>query len=192
LAPPSDSSDRADLGDLASRIRGGDVAAFEQLFRLSYPSLCAFAHRYLDDAARAEELVQDLFTELWARRERWEVRGNPRAYLFSAVRNRALNTRKRDRVERDWAADEANADVRALHPMPASPAELLDAAETAAAIDAAMESLPERCRLVMTLRWREQLSHAEIADVMGISTKGVEHQLARGLRTLRRLLGTRR
>ena len=55
-------------------------------------------------------------------------------------------------------------------------------------LDAAMESLPERCRLVMQLRWREQLSYAEIAEVMQISVKGVENQLARGLAALRRRL----
>jgi RNA polymerase sigma-19 factor, ECF subfamily len=55
-------------------------------------------------------------------------------------------------------------------------------------LHAALESLPERCRLVMHLRWRDQLRHAEIASVMGISVKGVEMQLARGLRALRALL----
>lgn len=179
-------------GDIGSRIRGGDAAAFEQLFHATYPSLCAFAHRYLDDAARAEDLVQELFVELWARRARWELRGSVRAYLFSAVRNRALNARKRDRVEQDWVNDESIAEVRALHPAPASPAELLDVAETTAMLDAAIEALPERCRMVMTLRWREQLSHAEIAQVMGITTKGVEQQLARGLRAMRERIGTRR
>jgi RNA polymerase sigma-70 factor (ECF subfamily) len=191
VSPPPGGS-APDPSDLANRVRLGDVAAFEQLFRSTYPSLCAFAHRYLDESARAEDLVQDLFAELWARRDRWEVRGSVRAYLFSAVRNRALNLRARDRVERDWADDESIADVRALHSSPASPAELLDVAETRAAIDAAMESLPERCRLVMLLRWREQLSHAEIAEVLGISTKGVEGQLARGLRAMRARFGSSR
>lgn len=188
--PPRDRA--PDLSDVAERVRLGDVGAFERLFRATYPSLRAFAHRYLDDAARAEDLVQDLFAELWTRRERWELRGSVRAYLFSAVRNRALNLRARDRVERDWTDDESLADVRALHPAPASPAEQLDVAETRAEIDAAMESLPERCRLVMQLRWREQLSHAEIAEVLGISTKGVEGQLARGLRAMRVRFGSSR
>ena len=52
-------------------------------------------------------------------------------------------------------------------------------------MDAALEALPEHCRLVMHLRWREQLHHAEIATVMGISIKGVENQLAPGLAAIR-------
>jgi len=63
--------------------------------------------------------------------------------------------------------------------------DLLDEVERRNRLRAAIEALPERCRLVMQLRWEEQLSHAEIADVLGISVKGVERQLSRGLQFLR-------
>jgi RNA polymerase sigma-70 factor, ECF subfamily len=52
-------------------------------------------------------------------------------------------------------------------------------------VRAAIAQLPERCRLVMQLRWQEQLGYSEIASILGISVKGVEIQLARGLRALR-------
>jgi len=104
---------------------------------------------------------------------------------FAAVRNRALNLRQRQSIERDWEHDEAIADVRELHRPPEAADEILERADLRARLDAALESLPERCRLVMHLRWREQMRHAEIASVMGISVKGVEIQLARGLRAIR-------
>jgi RNA polymerase sigma-70 factor, ECF subfamily len=163
-----------------------DNDVFEALFREHYPSLATFALRYLRDRSVAEELVQDLFADLWARRATWTPRaGSERAYLLAAVRNRALNLRKRQALERDWERDEAVADVRELHPRPVQSDHLLETAELQQQINAALESLPERCRLVMHLRWREQLSYAEVAEVMGISVKGVENQLARGLERLR-------
>jgi RNA polymerase sigma-19 factor, ECF subfamily len=171
--------------DLARRIRDGDPAALEALFREHYAPLCRFADRYLHDRAASEDLVQDVFTSLWASRLRLDVRGSLRSYLFAAVRNRALNLRKHQLVERDWERDEALPDVRTLHRAPRRPDDLLDDAERRDHLRAALEALPERCRLVMLLRWDDQLSHAEIAEVMGISVKGVERQLARGLRTLR-------
>ena len=61
----------------------------------------------------------------------------------------------------------------------------LDAAELASRVAEAFADLPERCRLAMHLRWRDGLSYAEIASVLGIGTKGVENQLARGLKALR-------
>lgn len=186
---PSSASD-----DLVARVRAGDARAFETLFRAHYAGLCAFAVRYVGERAVAEELVQELFASLWARRDAWTVRGgsgSARAYLFAAVRNRALNARARRAVERDWERDEAIADVRTLHPTPVPADEALETSELHARLTAAIESLPERCRLVMQLRWRDQLSYAEIAEVMGISAKGVENQLSRGLKALRGMLGER-
>jgi RNA polymerase sigma-70 factor (ECF subfamily) len=163
-----------------------DDRAFERLFRDHYGALCAFALRYVREHSRAEDLVQDLFADLWTRRATWEPRtGAERAYLLTAVHNRALNLRKRQAVERDWEAGEAVADVRELHPRPPRADQALESAELEHEVRTALESLPERCRLVMHLRWREQLSYAQIAEVLGISVKGVENQLARGLKALR-------
>ncbi len=171
--------------DLARRIRDGDPGALEALFREHYGALCGFARRYLHDRAAAEDLVQDVFTSIWSGRSRLDVKGSLRAYLFAAVRNRALNLRKHQLVERDWERDEALPEVRLLHRAPQRPDDALEDDERRGRLRAAVEALPERCRLVMQLRWDDQLSHAEIAQVMGITIKGVERQLARGLRALR-------
>jgi RNA polymerase sigma-70 factor, ECF subfamily len=170
---------------LVARVRAGDERALESLFRAHYAVLCDFANRYIRQDSLAEELVQDLFADLWARRESWHVRGSVRAYLFGAVRNRALNLRQRQSTERDWEHNEAIADVRELHQPPEHADEALNRADLQTRLDAALDSLPERCRLVMHLRWREQMRHAEIAAVMGISVKGVEIQLSRGLQAIR-------
>ncbi|MDF2770709.1 MAG: polymerase sigma-70 factor [Geminicoccaceae bacterium] len=174
--------------EVVARIRAGDARALETLFRGHYRALCDFAVRYVRDAAAAEDLVQDLFADLWSRRESWVLRGSVRAYLFTAVRNRALNLRKRQAMERDWERDESASEVPALHQVPDGADEVLEREELQHRVSAAVESLPERCRLVMHLRWHERMPHAEIAAVMGISVKGVEMQLARGLKALRLLV----
>lgn len=166
-----------------------DDAAFEDLFRTQYAALCGFAFRYVRSGEAAEDLVQDVFARLWASRATIQVQTSLRAYLFAAVRNRALNARKRHAIETDWERDEADDDVRVLHPRPPQPDELLDRSQLEAQLAAAVASLPERCALVMRLRWREQMSYAEIAETMGISIKGVEKQLERGLKALRGMMG---
>ena len=182
---------RSSSPDLARRIRAGDERAFEELFRSQFAGLCRFAFRYLHDAPAAEDLVQQLFADLWSDRSRIDLRGSVRAYLFAAVRNRALNVRKHHLVEQDWERNEALPEVRELHRAPPSADEALDIGERDARLHAAIAALPERCRLVMQLRWREQLSYAEIAVVMGVSVKGVEIQLSRGMQALRQRLGGR-
>jgi RNA polymerase sigma-70 factor (ECF subfamily) len=175
--------------DLDDRIRRGDPTGFEALFRAYYEPLARFAVRYTESIAVAEELVQDVFTQVWMDRARWPVPQNRKAYLFTAVRNRALNAGRRRRMEADWVEAEIigaeSADDPAVEDTP-TPGPNPDAL---AHLERSVASLPERCRLVMHLRWREGMSYAEIAAVMGISTKGVENQLARGLRALRRAFG---
>jgi RNA polymerase sigma-70 factor (ECF subfamily) len=174
--------------DLAERIKAGDERAFEETFREHYVALTYFAVRYTGDRASAEELVQGLFTDLWVERSRWEIHASIRSYLFAAVRNRALNQRRRARIERDWDEGAGHADTDALQWEPARADETVEREEAAAGLRRAIASLPERCRLVMQLRWRDQLSYGEIAEVLGISVKGVENQLARGLKALREKL----
>ncbi|RMH22926.1 MAG: sigma-70 family RNA polymerase sigma factor, partial [Gemmatimonadetes bacterium] len=123
-----------------------------------------------------------------------------RGYLLRAARNRALNAvradRARDRHE-DAAGVELPAAGRAASPAGAAAGgrvegdaaerrlEAVDGRRRAARIWQAVEALPARCREAMVLRWRHHLSHREIAEAMGISVKGVERQLTRGLAALR-------
>ena len=82
----------------AERIRSDNEAAFEALFRALAPGLCVLATRYVGSHQVAEEIVQDLFLQLWTRRSELAVEHSLTAYLFTAVRNRALNQVRRDRL----------------------------------------------------------------------------------------------
>ncbi len=172
-------------GSTLARIRAGDTAAFEGVFRASHSALVAFATRYTGSRDRAEEMVQDLFLDLWRARTSWEVRGTLRSYLFGALRNRALNLRRRDAIERGWTDDTSHDAVHHLHVTPVRVDERMIADEQHALVEAAFSQLPERCRLAMHLRWREGMQYAEIAEVLGITAKSVENHLARGLKALR-------
>jgi RNA polymerase sigma-70 factor (ECF subfamily) len=170
--------------DLVVRVRAGDATAFEGIFKQHYMQLCEFVGSYVE-AADAEELVQEVFCAIWRRRETWSPDGGVRAYLFAAVRNGALSAIRRKRVaaraaerctDEGWtpAAGERTRD----------PASSASVAEAATACRAVISGLPEGRRLAMMLRWTYGMSHAEIAFVLDTSVKGVEIQLARGLKTL--------
>ncbi|MFI5312065.1 MAG: sigma-70 family RNA polymerase sigma factor, partial [Gemmatimonadales bacterium] len=88
------SDDRA----LLDRIRRGDQGAFDTLFRQFYGPLVGLAESLLRRRAEAEEVVQDVMLELWRRREALVIDESWRAYLFRAVRNRALNELRHERV----------------------------------------------------------------------------------------------
>ena len=161
-----------------SLIASGDRAAFEEAFRAHYRPLCAFANTYLKDRDRSEDLVQELFVKLWNERERLNVTGSLKAYLFSAVRNRSLN--ELEKVVRMKPLNESH------HDMPAD----VDATEEdlmwrSGRVLAAIESLPEERRKVFKLSRNEGLKYHEIAERLGISVKTVENQMGKALMTLR-------
>lgn len=186
VVPPTPAGAQEQTADARlALIRAGDAAAFEQLFHDTYPALVSFAQRYAGDRARAEELVQDLFLDLWKTRFTWDVRGSLRGYLFGALRNRALNLRRRDAIEEGWTGNSPQDAILALHSTPAPISDQLIADEDHAAVRRAFALLPERCRLAMHLRWRDGMSYAEISDALGITVKSVENHLARGLKAVR-------
>jgi RNA polymerase sigma-70 factor (ECF subfamily) len=166
------------------RIRAGNEAEFEELFHGHYAALCAFAYRFTGSSSAAEEIVQGVFVDLWERRERLAVHTSLRAYLYAATRNRALDARKHEQVEARWAEQSWAEDD--FSTQPDSDAQLvMEANEASEALHAAIAKLPERARLIVTLRWLRGLKPPEIAEAIGISLKGVEIQITRALRALR-------
>jgi RNA polymerase sigma-70 factor (ECF subfamily) len=174
-----------DASDAVS-LRAGDAAAFEKVFRAYHTRLCGFAHSYVRNRAEAEEVVQDVFLALWRQKE-LVVQSSLRAYLFRAVRNRVLNRNERAQLEQRWLEQHDAAALEVVDPGP-SAEELVEEAQTAERLRAAIAALPPGCQTVLRLRWEEQLSYAEIAETLGISVKGVENQLARARRGLRGVL----
>ena len=169
--------------ELLARLRAGDPDAFDTLFRAFYPPLVGLAEGLLRRRDVAEEVVQDVLLELWRRRESLLLEESLRAYLFRAVRNRALNHLRHEKVERrgePYAAGEASS--------PASAQTALEEEEIDAAVRDAVAARPERCREVFELSRARGLRYAEIAAVMGISVKTVEAQMGKALRLLRERL----
>jgi RNA polymerase sigma-70 factor, ECF subfamily len=167
-----------------ARTSAHDDSAFEALFRAEYASLIRFAGRYVSDVAAAEDLVQDVFLTLWRDRSRLDGASSPRAYLFRAVRNRALNQLRDSRARR--RIDEQLAVPGELSVAPDTGA--ADVARIRAALNDAVAALPARARLIFELSRYHGLTYREIAASLGISVKTVETQMGRALRVLRERL----
>lgn len=167
---------------LARRACEGDEAAFEQIFRTYYARLVSFACTKVGSQALAEEMVQEVFLQIWTRREQWVVERSLAAYMFRAVRNRVLNARRSLRLETSYAAAAAvEIEVETSDP---SDGRICDA-EIGVALAHALAVLPQRPRQVFLLSRRQGLSYAEIADVLGIAVKTVEMHMGRALTQLR-------
>lgn len=163
---------------------GPEARAIENAFRQHYPALCRFAARHVRSHPDGEDLVQDVFLHLWEGRRRLRPIRNLRAYLYSAVRNRALDRLKHLRVEQRFGTVE-------FVPVPTcrDPEEEVGYAELATATERAVAGLPERCREAFRLSRGEGRSYAETAEAMQVSVKTVETQIRRATHALRERLG---
>ncbi len=192
VAEPAGGWRESDSGSVVGRILAGDALAFQELFHEHFGRLCSYARGILRDGDAAEEVVEDLFVWIWENREQWEVSSSVRAYLYTAVRNRALAQLRRERMRRRAHDEVAAAPVPPgmAGPRAAADAEL-EADELAALVERVIAALPERPREAFLLSRRHGLSHAEVAGVMEISVSTVEKHIVRAVAELRRALAER-
>ena len=167
-----------------ARLRAGDEAAFEALFRALAPGLCALVTRYVGSRAVAEELVQELFFDLWQRRDQLQPEQAITSYLSVAARHRALNWLRHERRITPWSAAAAQRHDAECDPSSPDATELLDTLE----LQDAVAQLPARCRLIFTLSRQHDMSYSDIAGSLGLSIKTVETQMGRALKSLRERL----
>lgn len=132
----------------------------------------------------AEDLAQDVMYEFWKNHKTIGINSSLGAYLRRAGVNRALNY-LRDNKQK-WESDE---ELDKTQSSAHSARELVEQVELEQLVNHAIDSLPERCRLVFVLSRFEELTYQEIADKLDISPKTVEHQISKALRLLRQALG---
>ncbi len=174
--------------ELVLRIGRGDRAAAETLMRRHLPKLLTLARRMLAARApaEAEDAVQEAFLRVWQHAGRWKP-GKARfeTWLYRVVLNQCYD-RLRKKPMADLAAAEETPD-----PSP-SPGAVLEAAERASTVEAALASLPERQRAALVLCHFEENTNIVAAEAMGISVEALESLLARGRRSLRTMLSALR
>lgn len=181
---PDDGVSRPDDRALVAKLRAGDIRAFELLFHAYFQPLWRFALRYVRASDVAEDLVQTVFEQVWSHRETLTVSGDLRSYLFRAVRNRTINTRKHAVVE----ARVLDLATKVESVTAADPGLMPDEAVFRAQVRRCVDGLPEPRRTAVILRYYEGLGFAEIADVLGSSVKATEMLVARAVRSLRESL----
>lgn len=161
-------------------LKSNSESAIEILFRQHYRFVCQAAYRILPDPNLIEDMVQDVFFELWKKRATLQINTAIRAYLKRAVINKTLNYIRSQRMKfsdvEDYSLDFSQ---------PASALADLEKEELSAILHQAIDDLPERCRIVFTLSRFEEMSYQQIATELEISIKTVENQISKALKILR-------
>jgi RNA polymerase sigma-70 factor (ECF subfamily) len=178
--------------DLMARVLQRDSGALETLYDRYGRPVYSLVLRISQHPASAEEIVQDVFMQLWRSADQFQSsRGPLEPWLFTMARNRALDflrlKREKQRRREDSSEFDAAPSSNALIACP-DPEGDIDQARRAEKVRALMNSLPELQRRAIELAYFEGLSHSEIAASMGQALGTVKSWIRGGLLRLRESL----
>ncbi len=151
----------------------------ELIFKEYYETMCLTAIRITKERSLAEDIVQEVFYELYRKKDNVQIKSLI-GYLKRSVYNRSLNKIKSNKDIFD--SDDLNIE---LSDNSISSQEGMEYKELEDYLNEVIDKLPEKCRLVFVLNRFEELSYKEVAEKMEISVKTVENQMSKALRILR-------
>jgi RNA polymerase sigma-70 factor (family 1) len=171
--------------ELFARLQQDDHAAYTEIYGKYSRLLFTHAYKKVGDRELSRDLVQDLFTALWVKRQEIIIKTVPSAYLYTALRNRILDHIAHQNVSLGYAAYLENYTLGTNDLTD----HLIRHKQLMQLIEQEIAALPEKMRQVFELSRKEHLSHKEIAVELGISEQTVRKQIQNALKIMRPRLG---
>jgi RNA polymerase sigma-70 factor (family 1) len=170
--------------ELVSRLRSGDKAAYTEIYNRYKWLLHTHAYKKLGDREAANDVVQELFANLWTKREAVQLNSTLAGYLYTAIRNKILNIIEHQQVASkyvDSMMEFASGHIAVTD-------HLIREKQMTAIIEKEIAALPAKMRAVFELSRKSHYTHKEIADQLNISEQTVTKQIKNALKILKRKL----
>jgi RNA polymerase sigma-70 factor (family 1) len=173
-----------DEAALFANLAKGDERAFEIIYRHFSRKLFPFVLKLVKLPELAEELIQDIFVNLWINRQAFSAVSNPSSYLFSIANRQSLKYLKK--VAND--ARILNSIAEYSETSTNETEERIIFRESLDAVNMAVQQLPTQRRLIWELSRNEGLSHDQIAEKLQISKNTVKNQMVHATKYIRNFL----
>lgn len=167
---------------LFSRVKSGDIKSFEIIFRKYYQSLYYYSLSILKDSDNAEEVIQQLFYNIWVNKEDIDIRGSLNGYLYKSVFNQSLQQIKQHSL-REKHKDNLKDDLESS--FSSTPQNEMECRELETLINSVITRLPERRRIIYLMHKEKLLRYKEIAEQLSISLKTVEAEMTKTYKELK-------
>jgi RNA polymerase sigma-70 factor (ECF subfamily) len=169
------------LNIFCKQLKEGNRKLFDDLFSDYYVNLCRFAYTYVKNSETAEEIVQEMFISIWEQRHELNITTSVRTFLYTSIKNRALNYIRNHKTRANHEDEFANEQASRVSYM----VDFCEREELQHLIEQAINELPEQCRIIFEKSREQNLTYKEIAQELNISPKTVENQMSIALKKLR-------
>ena len=174
------------LHELQQRIADyEDEAAYKKLFFHFFLPLKSFSFTIIKSKELAEEIVSDVLIEIWAKRKQLTAIDDLKMYLYVSVRNASLRKLQQGKKRMALSLDDVNVEFASSFENAET---ILLTHELSKTIDAAIQQLPQRCKLIFKLAKEDRLKYKEIALLLNISVKTIDHQVSIALKKIAEVL----
>src|SRR6187431_2827082 len=170
-----------DLISLGERIAKDDQLAYRQLFIRFHHKLSRFVIGFTKSKELTDEIVSDVFINIWRRRKNMEEIKNLKLYLYVSAKNITFNYLKK--LHRENLADLDSVEIEPEDPF-ADPGAALITREMNLKLKAAINDLPPRCKLIFTLVKEDGLSYKQTAQLLNLSESTVDNQISIALKKI--------
>lgn len=172
--------------ELIQRLNNNDELALASIYNEYWEIMYLGAYNLVKNKQVSEDIVQDVFVNIWKKRGDLEIKVSLRSYLYTSTIYKTYDYfRKNKSAIRVDLLENFNERVQNSNPE----TKLMDK-ELQDYLEAVINELPEKCRVVYNLSRNEQLSHKEIAGKLNISTRTVEGHITKALKVLRKSLSS--
>jgi RNA polymerase sigma-70 factor (family 1) len=158
-----------------------DPAAYKELFVLLHSRLRQFAYSILKSNEEAEELVSDVFIRIWEKRSQLTNIHSPLLYFYTSTKNLAFTRISRMKKQSSLPVEEWLVQLNSIY---FDPEKLMMTEEMMRQIRQAISDLPPRCRVIFKLVKEDGLKYREVAELLDLSIKTIEAQMAIALRRI--------
>ncbi len=169
---------------LFARVQKGDEKAFTIVYERYNKLIYVLAYRYLQDKARAEDVVQYVFVKLWEYRATLQIGVSLKNFLFTMAKNHVLNLIRNENT----ALEKSYEIAQQIAEYEDDLAEKLEKRERISLFYKALGKLPEQKREICLMKLRGDMSNQEIADRLHISVNTVKSHYSEAVKILRKEL----
>jgi RNA polymerase sigma-70 factor (family 1) len=158
-----------------------DAFAYKKLFFHFFLPLKSFSYSILKSRELAEEIVSDLFVEIWAKRKTLVEIENLKTYLYVSTRNNSLRKLHQTQKTKAISLDSLEVELASVN---LNAEDALISNETIKKVETIIEGLPPQCKLIFKLAKEDKLKYKEIAELLSISIKTIDNQIATALKRI--------